>query len=212
MARKQFFLTTFVVVSLMILLFGCGATSTSDPSIVWSDDFEDGDTQGWEHDPAMNISVNKGALATGLDIGGTTNHESRTSSGTWSFDLFFPEGKLTVYDICMSCDDAFVSGCGIRVRNGFKSQISGQVLDNRILQTNINQVTLDNPLTGWNHFDYTRDDAGNSRIFINGEFILEYQDALTFSPRWFSIIASQAGPGLDNLVVRNQVLDIPQNQ
>jgi hypothetical protein len=52
MSRKYIFLTIVVMVFLLSLLVGCSSTPaettpTPDTSIVWSDDCEDGDTEGW---------------------------------------------------------------------------------------------------------------------------------------------------------------------
>ena len=72
---------------------------------------------------------------------------------------------------------------------------------------------VDGRLSGWNHFDITRDDSGNSKIYLNGEIILEYSDALSITPQWFYFSTPEIGPVLDNLVVRNQVIDIkPQEK
>ena len=48
MICKHRILTILSMVLLAILLIGCATTPTLDTSIVWSDDFEDGDMEGWE--------------------------------------------------------------------------------------------------------------------------------------------------------------------
>ena len=72
MARKHLFLTILSIVLLTILLLGCGSTPTPDPSIVWSDDFEDGDTEGWEEvegEVRDEYSVDEGILSFGYITG-----------------------------------------------------------------------------------------------------------------------------------------------
>jgi hypothetical protein len=71
-----------------------------------------------------------------------------------------------------------------------------------------NQVFLGKQLSGWNHFDVTRDELGNSNVYINGELILEYKDELNITPQWFYLDTGIIGPFFDNLVVRDQVIDI----
>ena len=49
--RRAFLLPGFLLILLLSLLTSCNPTEmtpTQDSSIVWSDDFEDGDTEGWE--------------------------------------------------------------------------------------------------------------------------------------------------------------------
>ena len=63
-------------------------------------------------------------------------------------------------------------------------------------------------LDGWNHYDVTRDELGNSNIFLNGELVLQYNDELSISPQSFYFGTNVIGPVFDNVVVRNQVIDI----
>ena len=46
MVRKNIFLTISAMVLFAVFISGCGSTPTPDPSIVWSEDFEDGDREG----------------------------------------------------------------------------------------------------------------------------------------------------------------------
>ena len=62
-------------------------------------------------------------------------------------------------------------------------------------------------ISGWNHFDITRDEEGNSIVYLNGEPILEYKDEIPIMPYWF-YFSGPIGPALDNVIVRDQVIDI----
>ena len=65
MARKHLVLSVLSLFLLLSLFYGCSAykTPTPDPSIVWADDFEDGDTEGWdEYSSGKYFFVNEGVL------------------------------------------------------------------------------------------------------------------------------------------------------
>ena len=81
--RKHLVLTILSIVLLVFLLYGCSSntadtTPTPDPSIVWSDDFEDGDMDGWLQDlnPGEFFFANEGMLTSGPDRAGDIYHES----------------------------------------------------------------------------------------------------------------------------------------
>ena len=65
MTRKHFMLTTLLITLLITLMSGCGSIPTPDPSIVWSDDFDDGDTEGWEIEVGMEdkFTVEEGIVS-----------------------------------------------------------------------------------------------------------------------------------------------------
>ena len=86
------------------------------------------------------------------------------------------------------------------------SLISILTLDYELSQNG--PVALGRKLTGWNHFDITRDESGNSKIYLNGELITEYKDNLTIASDLFYFSTSTIGPVLDNVVVRNRVIEI----
>lgn len=189
-----------------------GLISTPDPSIVWFDNFEDGDWDGWlTHGPDVDFYVNKGVLVAGPNNGGAISHESNVSSGTWSFDLFFPDDtpyRYKDYRICICCDQDFALGFGFDTFS---------LVDNtQLTLITINEgevswgefVNIGRRLANWEHFDVTRDELGNSRIYLNGELILENKDDLTISSNWFYFHSPAVGPALDNVIVRNQVIDI----
>jgi hypothetical protein len=183
-------------------------TLTPDISIVWSDDFNDGDADGWEGNHlGEHFFVVDGVLATGPDGSGDISHVSEVSSGTWSFDLFYSEGKETYYEFCLSCDQDYNFGFG------FNSLTMGNTIISFLIVQDGRKSLVDagNPvrkITGWNHFDITRDEFGNSNVYLNGELILEYKDEITISPHWFYFNVQETGPALDNLVVRDQVINL----
>ena len=89
MNHKRIFLTILSMVFVSILLIGCSSNPTPDPSIVWSDDFENGDMEGWEI-MGGKAYVQEGAVYFG-DSGGGILYRNAVQTGTWSFDVFICE-------------------------------------------------------------------------------------------------------------------------
>ena len=212
MARKHLVLSILSLFLLLSLSYGCSADMTpSDPSIVWADDFEDGDTEGWdEYSSGKYFFVNEGVLFSVLTTSpykrGDIGHESKVSVGTWSFDIFYPEEEIK-YDICLSCDQDFKFGFGFYTVTMKNTIVALRNVSHGIVSPG-EAANLGRSLTGWNHFDVTRDNSGYSKLYLNGELILEHKDELAFSPHWFYLGIKETGPALDNLVVRKQVIDI----
>ncbi len=96
---------------------------------------------------------------------------------------------------------------GVSISGATNSMVFILILDNFSVST-VCVVPLGRKLTGWNHFDVTRDELGNSKIYLNEELILEYKDEITISSDLIYFESTTIGPALDNVVVRNQVLEI----
>jgi len=208
MARKHHHLTILAMVLLVFLFSGCDPAITPDPSIVWSDDFEDGDIEGWDDlNPAGVISVVDGVLTIGPKRAGDMQHPSDVSTGTWSFDAFLTDDLAYTYQIAFTIDTGYWSGLGIDITKLQNTTISIITVEKGI-KSILEPVDTGRMLTGWHHLDVTRDEDGNSKIFLDGDLILEYKDELSISPHWFYFATSIIGPAIDNIVIRNRVIDI----
>lgn len=212
MTRKYFVVYLLLLALGLFLFSACSPaaadmipTPTPDTSIVWEDDFEDGIIDGWEEDTLRTYFVNQGVLTSGPKYPDPLFHESSVSVGTWSFDLNFDSGSY--YSLCLSCERDFKNGYGIYVVTRDDTSISISTLSDYTLSP-VAGTDLGIRLTGWNHFDVTRDDSGCSKIFLNGELVLEYKDNLSISPHFFVFDVEEVGLEFDNLVVRNKVIDI----
>ena len=209
--------TSLFFILMMLLCSACSAaveksTPTPDFTIVWSDDFEDGDKAGWqEYNPGEFFFVKDGVLTVGPERAGDIGHISQVSSGTWSFDLFFAEGKEPYYEFCLSCDQAYKNGFGFNTLTMGNTIVSFLTMEDG-RKSLVNAGSPVRSVTGWNHFDITRDESGNSKVYLNGELILEYKDERSISPYWFYFNVQDTGPALDNLVVRNQVIGIQPSE
>lgn len=211
MARKQFFLT-IVVALMLILILGCGSTPNPDPSIVWSDDFEDGDTEGWEQMGGVNEHfVSDGVVHFGSS-GGGIYYRNSVNTGTWSFDAFLCKESQRTPEIWFIANDLGndqYANFTINITKEPNTKLDITHLDGD-LETKIGIVPVRDSeiLTGWHHVDITRDDADNVKIFVDREFIYEFTEEYPYDSEGFFYHVSCEGPAIDNVVVRNQVIDI----
>jgi hypothetical protein len=69
-------------------------------------------------------------------------------------------------------------------------------------------VDLGEQLSGWHHFDITKDHSGLIQVYLDGEWILEHLDELPFDVKKMTFYFCCEGPALDNVVVRDDVIEV----
>lgn len=201
------------VITVLVLSILIQALPTAKAATIWSDNFDDGDYQDWTL-LAGTVSASEYNLrATGFGAA-VVYRNSSTVTGTWSFDL----------DMTDDPDDAQV--CFIT------KYISGKyVRDNYLVENNANydgfrllrwiwtgssmsHLILDEydvigGLTGWYHFDITRDGSGRMYVYINETLAMQAVDTThdTSSCFVFNVPTgpSGTGPAIDNVIVSDTV-------
>lgn len=217
MAHKASMTLGLFLILVILVLAGCSPTdktSTPDSSIVWSDDFEDGDTEGWEEfdgETGDEYSVEDGKLAFGY-IGGDIIHPSSVNTGSWSADVFLGDKGGTVIDLAymaaeLEPDEVRVSW--ITIENQPYTLISLHQWDG-LSSEKLKEEKLGERerITGWHHIDITRDLNGFVKVYFNNELILEDNIEFPYESQLIHFYSCCEGPVLDNVVVRNQVIDV----
>lgn len=210
MYRAKHFPIMMSVTLLVLLLAACSSSAgkvpvTPDPSIVWSDDFEDGDAEGWEtwwrEGP---YTVKRGEL-TFTGEGGDVAHSSDVLYGTWSFDIYIGEPAEISHEVRFT--EGVYNYQLLEIRHAPDTQVwlSTQQDPN---EPNSSSVDLGEQLSGWHHFDTTKEQSGLIQVYLDGEKILEHLDELPFDVIKLTFYACCEGPALDNVVVRDQVIEV----
>ena len=213
MTRIHRFLTILSIVLFAILLIGCASTPTPDPSIVWSDDFEDGDTEGWleclsySSSPG-DYSVIDGALTFSNDDV-CLRYPSTVTNGTWSADILIPDKAGTTNDI------TFVASQGNTETQWSTMWMAIENMPNTVIALydssegvhDMKIIREDERVTDWHHVDITRDESGNMKVYFDGQMYLEQVIDFPDDSDYFAVLFSE-GSGIDNIVVRNQVIEI----
>jgi len=176
-------------------------------SIVWSDDFDDGDFAGWEEYGTPGFYyVNEGVLTVGPDGAGDIIHRSEVTHGACSFDVFISDKMEGHNRIGIMYDQEGIYGLGILIKTKQNTVINYFQTESG-LESVAAEFEMEGQISGWNHFDITRDEEGHSIVYLNGEPILEHKDELSITPYWF-YFSGPIGSALDNVVVREIVIDI----
>ena len=196
------------LMGLMVIIMILGAflllsCSSRDESIVWSDNFNESDLIGWETWWQEGLySTENGVLS--IKTGGDLYHESTVLTGTWSFDLYLDNNSGTTHEFrFMEVINAF-QNLEIKQDKNTQIWITTQV-DPMPLSSH---VDLGEKLSGWHHFDITRNEDGLIQVYLDGEFIVEHFDDREFDVEKLVIMYCCDGPVLDNLVVRDQIIEI----
>ncbi|MFX1367831.1 MAG: hypothetical protein ACFFAY_04460 [Promethearchaeota archaeon] len=188
---------TFVVLIMSVVFLPV------DAAVVWSDDFDDLNYDGWTGDMA-NYTADNGYLECTENTSSNyyeislTSHENTVEDGTWSFDVISPLD--------------FDHGC-IWVQF-WVSWTSFVNMDLTIYADRIELWRGDTLMGqwdgswpgGWNHIDVTADESWNIEVLLNGEHIIHRQ---TLDPasenELFRIGCANDGDGLDNIVASDTV-------
>ncbi|MHA1908654.1 MAG: hypothetical protein ACW98Y_15235 [Candidatus Thorarchaeota archaeon] len=211
---------------IIVLVIGFGLTMYSTPTktnaivvpiersyqeaaIVWSDNFDDGNMDGWvTHEfqgLTPNFTVIDGVVySQGEDLLNIAGHDSTVVYGTWSFDIYI--NQPTGVEIMETSP----------IGNGY-SQDGYEVIflpDSNTIQldrlyatseTTWDSITLDSypmdPL-GWHHVDVTRDTNGYFCVYLNTTPKLEAIDNTHIISNVFIIGFAGA---FDNVAVSNTV-------
>jgi hypothetical protein len=200
---------------------------TPDTSIVWSEDFEDGDWEGWEIGSTSGgeFFIEDGVLKVdkceySAFVLSAIGHLSPITTGTWSFDLYFHGQDFPTIGLFGNLDmdsfvDDFNSPDSWWNRTDFRSLGLQVHMRSLYLTTFIDgkhimmaHYKLEDHL-GWQHFDVTRDDGGRTLVYLNGKQIYDYTDDSFNNSKYFYILTYEDS-AFDNIVVRDQVLNISQ--
>jgi hypothetical protein len=222
MSFKYFSLTFFIIC--VCLLAGCSQTpealfptltamsptptkipptatelppTPSEPTIIWSDELG---ASGWQTNTTQVYG-----FGTDFKI-----HESETSTGTWSFDVFIQEKVGDTYYIAPVANQERLFDLGIQIKKSPKDII--------VKFTSLSSYPTGmefgeswrsgEMLTGWHHFDITRDNDGNTKVYLDGETILEATKKPYYRSVWFIVSYPSSGRPIKNFVVWDQVIDI----
>ncbi|MHA2373804.1 MAG: hypothetical protein ACXAEB_12355 [Candidatus Thorarchaeota archaeon] len=195
----------------------CSATE------VWSDDFNDGNYDGWTieginmtADPPElidgNFSVDDGLLrATGENGWNLASHPSTVATGTWMFDIDSVASPTNHYFIFFMSDDIDISegmpdGYSISIDitpyhdfTGFRIR---KFTDGNVVV--LGQYDTDQDVIGGYHVDITRNSTGHINVWINGTHRIAVQDDSYSTSGYFRFSAAD-GPAIDNIVVYNSI-------
>ena len=211
---------------LMLFFFSLLLTAPIKASVVWSDNFDDGNLDGWTISGASYYSFKNSILAEGnfsaadktLRATGVekylaysfATHPTMTTTGTWSWDLYFnKEGNINGIAALVDLIDKPImklpfdwNGYGISITEtggiGF-----WQIEDGGHNELHPRGNFKAHPGT-WTHIDVTHDSDGHWRLFANGTLANEILDKKLIDFSYFGFWLCP-GPAIDNVVVSDTI-------
>jgi hypothetical protein len=203
---KSRVLTLAIVFSTSLLLFAAllAPKTCIAYTVVWQDDFDDGNYDGWSTSSQAGFSAANGYLETQIDS--TWSWISRPSDvayGSWQFDVYAvdtPANHCYVYIIS--------SGINYRLCVWTGSWTGGITIPGPgfDLLKEIDDVTEiasyypGTPVTGWYTINFTRTEAGEFSIYIDSVLRMQVTDNDITESTTFRF-AAQGGWRIDNVVV-----------
>lgn len=193
--------------------------ATSSEAVVWSDDFDDKEFDGWTFQG--NFTAAEGTLKAlecptcrhGMNL---ASHPSPIAYGTWSFDIYI-SSALTPRMVIM-----FIGDFAPQIPPPADHEIHVYMLeileyDKTMLNlikltgkgenqtpTNLVSYRATRGLSGWQHVDITRETDGRFRVHLNRKLVMEAVDASITTSQSFCFLAP-AGKALDNIVVSKTI-------
>ena len=203
-----------LILTLFISAKGFSAYLTT---TVWSDNFDDGNYDDWTV-LAGSVSASTNVLRVTSSGYAVIYRNSTTVTGTWRFDLDMTDNPddVQICFITKNIDGVYVRDNYLVENNadddGFRfvrwiwtgSSMSPLILD---------EYDVTGGLTGWYHFDITRDGSGRMFVYINDTLVMQAVDTTHSTASCFvfnvPIAPSGTGPAIDNVIVSDTV-DITQ--
>jgi hypothetical protein len=194
-------------------------TTTANAAEAWSEYFEAGLTE-WTiygyiydelgEDPVPtegNFSYASGMLVALDDDVNIARHDSDTSVGTWSFDMFVPDdddGHGNVYVEFLSNGSSFIEfGNASFVSVGAYFDGNEFVLWSIVGSSySVYKHITDIPLQGWHHIEVSRSSEGRFLVSFNSTIVANVTRTSVTSSMYLQFICNSAtGAAIDNIVV-----------
>ena len=208
------------MVGLSFILAGLSQVSAT---VVWSDNFDDGNYDGWTVE-AGAFSVTNGALMSedSVDDYDTIWNSSSTTVGTWNFSLYHESNGASHWIMFMvngtpgTLESPTLYGYGIEFDSSDSPPKATIRLIKQIGVGSLSRFPLgvyvpDYDFGGtWTDFAVSRNSTGGFNVWINGTHTFESVNTdHDYSEMFVYYTHGLAGGGLDNIVVSDDPLSPP---
>ncbi|MHA1961765.1 MAG: hypothetical protein ACW99U_16200 [Candidatus Thorarchaeota archaeon] len=180
-------------------------------AVVFSDDFNDGNYDGWTvTNGAFAIVDNRLESTGGSDVHSSIYFESDITNGTWSFDVKDPDVTIpALTEVDFMAEDNSAAGAGA---SGTMFAVLFQATRISIFQvyagTNTFKGDWDTPSVtspGYHSIDVTLDENGHFDMFVNGTHRLCFTTFIYDEPYGYFNFGSSSGGAIDNVVVQDTI-------
>ncbi|MFX1510452.1 MAG: hypothetical protein ACFFBR_09125 [Promethearchaeota archaeon] len=191
----------WLVLGLILLVLFALLTQNTTAAIIWTDDFNDGNYDGWNVVYGV-FSTDENLLR--AQVGQSCiNHPSTIIVGTWSFDFIFSGQISSGANIGFACEEVVlypITGYVLKVgRSAFELVVWNESYD-----WIIGSYYPSHHINGRQQIDITRDETGLFRVYINSTLQIEAVDTTISASNYFHFFC---GPNeaLDNIRVSDSI-------
>ncbi len=166
----------------------CSAVTT------WIDNFEDDDISDWTVELG-DFSTADGTCR-GQEETNALRHDSSCFQGNWSFDTL---GSVYVTLLAGVTKDGVATSCYTLHVSRYKIKL---LISSGWVSTELANWDPPEAITGWQHFDVTRDVDGRFAIYVNGTEQLAATDTRYMTANYFVFYCYKNG-AIDNVVIND---------
>jgi len=207
MLPKSRILAQCVMVSAIVFLAALLLSArTCSAVVIWQDDFNDGDYDGWNiYQGDFEVTGNALVANGSYGVWNFIRHTSTTTYGTWSFDVLSedaPQNHTYVYIISGGTVD-FPNYRLCIWTGSFDGWAPGPGVSLLKQNTTITVSIADwftGTLSGWHSYEVTREETGQFHISVDGVLRITVTDTEITSSGAFRF-GAQENSGIDNIVV-----------
>ena len=174
----------------LFMVFPCEAAA------VWSDNFNDKSYDGWTEISGI-FSAEENTLKTPFKALNMISHPSTVATGTWSFDIYIPSGRLGQIHFVGVLGKTYDLHVGTEFIDLYK------IMDGSLTTMLASYGAYS--FSGWQHIDITRDEDGKICVYKNGRLVIDVIDTSITTSEYFLFVTGSPEMELDNIVVRNTV-------
>lgn len=232
-SSKIFGIIPLLVAIMVLMSFTIVGVVSSPQTVSWSDDFSDGNLDGWTIQNGNFSVVNGTLLAAGgiifdyYDPLNQISHPSSIAYGTWSFDVKVNTTSIAtveVFDVYLAIEewrtkedqDGYIltispdpSGGAFGIKTpGFYLRYESLEISEIILGEYAGLEVYPNGLPDVFHVDVTRNMDGHFNLFVDGTLKLEAMDNTQTSSNVFGFRASD-GYAFDNISIDDSIVIWP---
>ena len=201
-----------VIMSIILLSNVSFSVTPCHAAIVFADDFNDGNYDGWIVpfgnwtfvDNALLVRYSKDTFRNG----GLIYHASTIAYGTWSYDMYNVPGKLhEMFPIIeeFTPDESYDYHLITKLTTTNPEILFGKDIGKNF-GLRIAVWVSDSDIDGsWHHMDITRETNGRFRIYLNRMLIIDAVDSTFTTSKYVGFLCDPDGPKIDNIVVSDAI-------
>jgi hypothetical protein len=216
----------------MVVLCISTCATTSNAAVIWEDDFDDGNFDGWTicNNTAVNPASNWSAVNNYLRIeqkdSGTISYPSNVAYGTWSFDFKANETEVTIgrgFAIAFISNDInnltevvltddwscyWVDFRAVDTSEGVKFALRCSKWHDGVHSAIDAEYDEYFPFSGWHHINVSRNTTGYFSVYLNGSLVLQGVDTELSTSELFAVSLGDWNM-IDNVVIDDEPIPLP---